>query len=112
LKRKGDSSDKKVKKKEDTIVNSTEEIANKIFDNPEPEGLEKINQESDSVQIIILEKIDNETWNDSDSPSPIYDLLGDDTEDDAMETDLKSTGKSDAPACRLMRMMPKLKLTQ
>jgi len=96
LKRKGESSDKMSKKKE-KMVETTEEIANQIFDNPEPEGLEKINQESDSVQIITLEKIDPETVTDSDTP--IDDLLGDDTEDDAMETDLKSPKKSsDAPA--------------
>jgi len=98
LKRKGDSNEKKVKKKEKSADDKTEEIANKIFDNPEPEGLEKINQESDSVQIITLEKIENEAATDSDTPSPIDDLLGDDTEDDAMETDLKPTGEIDPPA--------------
>jgi len=87
LKRKSNSIEKE---KKESMAKSTDEIA-KFIDNPKPVGLERINQESDSVQIITLEKIDTDAVNDSDSP--IDDLLGDDTEDDAMETDLKTTNK-------------------
>jgi len=95
--KRGNSDEKKASKMDEAEVGTTEEIADKIFNKPEPEGLEKINQESDSVQIITLEKIENE-GEDSDSPYPIDDLLGDDTEDDAMETDLIKAGTSDAPS--------------
>jgi len=71
----------------------SDEVGQKLLNKSEPERLEKLSQESDSCQVITLEKIDNEEASESDS-TPIDDLLGDD-EDDVKETDLKNdlTGK-------------------
>eukprot|EP00092_Neocalanus_flemingeri_P032740 GFUD01035611.1.p1 GENE.GFUD01035611.1~~GFUD01035611.1.p1 ORF type:complete len:1789 (+),score=542.00 GFUD01035611.1:574-5367(+) len=92
MEKKKEKLDELAEKKKENLDELTDDITKQSLDNPEPEGLEKINQESDSVQIITLEKIDHETVTDSDTP--IDELLGDDTEDDSKETDLNSSGKS------------------
>jgi len=86
-------------KSKDIIQSNLDQIedpANSLQDNLEPERLEKLSQESDSVQIITLEKLDDEGATESDSspsedPSPIDDLLADDTvEGDNQKADLKN----------------------
>ena len=74
--------------KDEVKVDQTEEVGEKLIEKSEPERLEKLSQESDSCQIITLEKIINEGGIESDS-TPIDDLLGDD-EDDVKDTDLKN----------------------
>merc|ERR1719435_74679 len=74
--------------KDEAEEDQSDEIGQKLSNKSEPERLEKLSQESDSCQVITLEKIDDEEGTESDS-TPIDDLLGDD-EDDKKETDLKN----------------------